>query len=60
MAGSSNPEAPRAVPRRKQRTEDRRQRTEDRRQKTEDGEKDSRITGNLGAGYQESGDQDYS
>jgi len=46
MAGSSNPEAPCDVPRKKQRTED--------------GEKDNRIAGNQGAGYQESGDQDYS
>jgi hypothetical protein len=35
MAGSSNPDAPRAVPRKKQGTEDREQRTENRGQKTE-------------------------
>jgi hypothetical protein len=60
MAGSSNPDAPRAVPRKKQGIEDREQRTENRGQRTEDREQDNRITGNQGAGYQESGDQDYS
>jgi hypothetical protein len=52
VAGSSNPDSLRAVPRRRQKTEDRRQRTEDRgqktenrRQKTEDREKDNRKSG---------------
>jgi hypothetical protein len=43
MAGSSNPDAPRAVPRRKQRIEDRKQRMENRGQKTENRGRKSEI-----------------